>query len=89
MSVTPMISIMKVEKLMCQGCETYLAFVMTESRSSARPTKVLVICDFLDVFLDELLGLPPCREVEFLVELMLGTQPISKTLYWMAPNELK
>jgi len=36
-----------------------------------------VVCEFLDVFLDELPGLPPDRDVEFKIELLPGTRPIS------------
>nr|GEY28426.1 hypothetical protein [Tanacetum cinerariifolium] len=43
----------------------------------------------IDVFLEELPRIPPDREVEFGIELVLGTQPISKALYRMAPIELK
>ena len=71
------------------GCEAYLTFVMTEGGSSTPLKEVPIVCDFLNVFPNELLGLPPRREVEFSVKLMPGSQPISKTLYQMTPNELK
>ena len=48
-----------------------------------------IVRDFLDVFPGELHGLPPKREVEFTIELVLGTTPISKAPYRMAPLELK
>jgi hypothetical protein len=48
-----------------------------------------VVCEFPDVFLEELLGMPPDREVEFIIELMPGMAPISKRPYHMPPNELK
>ena len=73
---------------MWHGCEAYLAFVTTGVESKADFSDILVVWDFLDVFLEELLGLPPSREVKFSIELVLGTQPISKAPYWMAPNEL-
>nr|GFA95011.1 putative reverse transcriptase domain, aspartic peptidase domain protein [Tanacetum cinerariifolium] len=38
---------------------------------------------------DELPGIPPVREVEFSIELILGAEPISKAPYRMAPIELK
>ena len=37
-----------------------------------------VVCEFPDVFPDELPGLPPDRDVEFKIELVLGTAPISR-----------
>ena len=36
---------------------------------------ILVVCEFPDVFLDELPSLPPDRDVEFKIELVLGTAP--------------
>ena len=48
-----------------------------------------VVCKFPDVFPEELPGLPPDREIEFEIELLPGTTPISKAPYRMAPAELK
>ena len=47
-----------------------------------------VVCEFSDVFLDELPGLPPDRDVGFKIELVPGTAPISRRPYKMPPNEL-
>ena len=49
---------------------------------------ILVVCEFPNVFLDELPGLPLDRDVEFKIDLVLGTTPISKRPYRMPPNEL-
>ncbi|GJW02107.1 retrotransposon protein, putative, ty3-gypsy subclass [Tanacetum coccineum] len=43
----------------------------------------------LDVFPEELPGIPPIRDVEFNIELIPGAEPISKAPYRMAPIELK
>ncbi|WVZ69508.1 hypothetical protein U9M48_018282 [Paspalum notatum var. saurae] len=51
--------------------------------------KIPVVCDFPDVFSEELPGLPPDRDVEFRIDLVPGTAPISKRPYRMAPDELK
>ena len=48
-----------------------------------------VVCEYPDVFLEELPGMPPDHEVEFVIELMPGTAPISKQPYRMPPNELR
>ena len=50
---------------------------------------VLVVSDFPDFFPDELLGLPPQREIEFKIDLYPGIEPISISPYRMAPLELK
>ena len=47
-----------------------------------------VVCEFEDVFSDELPGLPPQRDVDFVIELHPGTSPISMTPHRMAPIEL-
>ena len=47
-----------------------------------------VVCEFLDVFLDELPRSPPDRDVEFKIELLPGTAPISRRPYKMPPNKL-
>jgi hypothetical protein len=47
-----------------------------------------VVCEFPDVFPEYLLGLPPERDVEFVIELKPGTAPISRRSYRMLPNEL-
>jgi hypothetical protein len=41
------------------------------------------------VFPEELLGMPPDREVEFVIDLLPGTAPISKRPYRMSIEELK
>ena len=48
-----------------------------------------VVCEYEDVFPDELPGLPPQRVVDFGIDLHLGTSPISMTSHKMAPVELQ
>ncbi|XP_028114370.1 uncharacterized protein LOC114312332 [Camellia sinensis] len=47
-----------------------------------------VVCEYLDVFPDDLIELPPHKEVEFTIDLLLGTEPISLSPYRFAPVEL-
>ena len=47
-----------------------------------------VVCKYEDVFPDELMGLPPHRDLDFVIELHPGTSPISMTPHRMAPIEL-
>jgi hypothetical protein len=51
-------------------------------------TSIPVVCEFLDVFPDDLPGLPPDRDVKFTIELELGTALIFWRPYRMAPKEL-
>ena len=48
-----------------------------------------VVCEYEDVFPDELPGLPPQRDVDFCIELRPKTSPISMTPHGMAPVELQ
>lgn len=50
---------------------------------------ILVIKDFLNEFLDDLPKLSPDREIEFSIDLILGTAFILLALYKMTPLELK
>jgi hypothetical protein len=47
-----------------------------------------VVCEYPDVFLDDLPGMTPDRDIEFVIELQPGTAPISKKAYHMPPKEL-
>jgi hypothetical protein len=47
-----------------------------------------VVCEYPDVFPDDLPGMTPDRDIEFIIELQPGTAPISKRPYRMPPNEL-
>jgi hypothetical protein len=43
-----------------------------------------VVCEYLDVFLEELLGMPPDRDIDFSIELLLDIAPLLKDLIeWM------
>jgi hypothetical protein len=49
---------------------------------------ISVVSELPDVFLEELLGMPPERKVEFAIELIPGTAPISKRAYRVSRPEL-
>jgi hypothetical protein len=49
---------------------------------------ISVACEFSDIFLEDLSGMPPDRDVEFIIELQPGTAPISRRPYKMTPKEL-
>jgi hypothetical protein len=50
---------------------------------------IRVVCEFPDVFPDDLPGMPPDCEIEFVIDLLPGTTPIAKRPYRMAANELE
>jgi hypothetical protein len=60
-------------------------------KSVARLTldQVPVVCEYPDVFSEELLGMPPDRDIEFIIELIPGTAPVAQRPYRMNPQELE
>ncbi|KAA0053247.1 DNA/RNA polymerases superfamily protein [Cucumis melo var. makuwa] len=84
-----LISVLKAKKLLRKGCIAFLAHIVVVQREKLKPEDVPVVKEFLDIFPDDLSGLPPDREIEFTIELLPGTTPISQASYRMAPSELK
>ena len=63
--------------------------IRTLTLTSIGIEEIPVVCEFPDVFPDELPRLPPRREIDFTIELEHGTEPISKTPYRMSKPELE
>ncbi|XP_016675115.1 uncharacterized protein [Gossypium hirsutum] len=69
------------EKLVRKGCVAFLAYVRISASRDSIVKGIHTVRDFPDVFLDELPGLPPNREVEFGIELLSGTAPGTPILF--------
>jgi hypothetical protein len=67
-----------------QGCTNSCTYAATGIKLKDIP----VVCEYTDVFPEYLPGMPPDRDIEFIIELQPGTAPISKKSYRMPPNEL-
>ncbi|KAL8123995.1 hypothetical protein AgCh_011844 [Apium graveolens] len=81
--------IAQVKKLLRQNWEAYLAHVVDTSKEVPALEVIPVVNEFPDVFPDDLLGLPPDREIEFAIDLAPGTKPVFKAPYRMEPVEMK
>ena len=68
---------------------SWLAGLTLENEVTQDLSLPQVVCEYENVFLDELPGLPLYRDVDFMIELHLGTTPISMTPHRMAPVELQ
>jgi hypothetical protein len=72
----------------------FVAMVQSDQGGMLNQTKAIaledirVVQEYLDVFPEELPGMPADRDIEFLIELLPGTPPISKRPYTMLVNEL-
>ena len=83
------ISALRAKRLLRKGCQRYLAHVVDTRKEVLKLDDIPVVRDFPNVFLEDLPGMPIDREIEFSIDLLLGTSPISKAPYQMAPTELK
>ena len=81
---TCVISTLEAKRLLHKGCEAYLAHMIDKSSSKVTLDNVLVVCEFSNVFLEDLSGLPPDRELEFGIELLPGSTLVSIPPYRMA-----
>ncbi|GJU54510.1 putative reverse transcriptase domain-containing protein [Tanacetum coccineum] len=79
----------KARKYIEKGCELFLAQVTEQELKEKRLEDVPVIRDFPKVFLNELPGLPPPRQVEFCIDLIPGAAPMARAPYRLAPSEMK
>ncbi|GJS25133.1 putative reverse transcriptase domain-containing protein [Tanacetum coccineum] len=77
------ISCTRTQKYIQKGCQVYLAQVTSkkaEDKSEEKRLKdVPIIREFPKVFLDDLPGLPPARQVEFQIDLVPGAAPVART----------
>ncbi|KAJ9539320.1 hypothetical protein OSB04_032053 [Centaurea solstitialis] len=84
-----LISVLKARKCIRKGCETYLAYVVDAKKEKKGVEEVPIVCDYLEVFPDDLPGLPPDRQVVFHIDLVSGAVPIARTPYRLAPTEMQ
>ena len=82
------ISAMAVQRMLRKGCQGYLAYVVEKGKEGTMVDEIPVVREFPDVFPDDIAGLPLDREVEFTIDLIPGTEPISIPPYRMASAEL-
>lgn len=83
------ISAIHANKLLRKGCKGYLAYVVDNEKEGIKIDDIPIVRDFVDVFPEDLPGLPFDREIEFAIDLVPETAPISMAPYRMAPAELK
>ncbi|XP_049371627.1 uncharacterized protein LOC125836498 [Solanum verrucosum] len=88
-TLTGIIYFIRARRLVASGCLAYLAYVRDVSREGPSIDLVPVVREFADVFPTDLLGLPPNRDIDFVIDLEPDTRPISISPYRMAPAKLR
>lgn len=84
-----LISTIQATKLLKKGCSGFLACLVALLVDAPRIEDISVVREFVNVFPEDLLGLPPNWEIEFSIDLFPGITPISKAPHRMAPVELQ
>ncbi|GKE92235.1 putative reverse transcriptase domain-containing protein, partial [Tanacetum coccineum] len=78
---------------MLKGCHIFLAHVTTKKTGDKSEGKRLedvpIVRDYPEVFLEDLSGLPPTRQVEFQIDLIPGAAPVVRAPYRLALSEMK
>nr|GEY03292.1 reverse transcriptase domain-containing protein [Tanacetum cinerariifolium] len=87
------ISCTKTRKYLLKGYPVFLVNITTKMIKDKSKEKQLedvpIVRDFSEVFLEDLPGLPPTRQVEFQIDLIPGAAPVSRAPYRLAPSEMK
>nr|GEU73018.1 hypothetical protein [Tanacetum cinerariifolium] len=87
------ISCTKMQKYMLKGCHVFLAHITTKETEDKSEKKRLenvpIVRNFLEVFLEDLSGLPLTRQVEFQINLIHGAAPVARAPYRLASSEMK
>src|SRR5688572_6727956 len=83
------ISCIKARKMISKGCIYHVVRVRDVESEVPSLESVPTVSEFPDVFPDDLPGIPPEREIDFGIDLLPDTRPISIPPYRMAPAELK
>ncbi|GKE02851.1 hypothetical protein Tco_1390834, partial [Tanacetum coccineum] len=79
----------KVLRVLGERLKEKVGLLMSAKASDKKQEEIVVVRDFLKVFLDDLSGLPPPREIKFRIELIPGDVPIAKSPYSLVPSELE
>ncbi|GKB94551.1 putative reverse transcriptase domain-containing protein, partial [Tanacetum coccineum] len=69
--------------------EVKARLLMSAKASDKKQEEIVVVRDFPEVFLDDLSGLPPIREIEFQIELIPRATSVVKSPYHLAPSEME
>nr|GFA00971.1 putative reverse transcriptase domain-containing protein [Tanacetum cinerariifolium] len=84
-----LISCIKTKRYISKGCQFFRAQVMEKKLDEKRLENIPVVREFPDVFLEELLGLPPVRQVEFQINLISEATPVARAPYRLAHSEMQ
>jgi hypothetical protein len=83
------VSSLQLRKSMRKGCKLYAILTLNEKGVAEGLEHLPVVKEFVDVFPEELPGMPPERELEFTIDLKPRTEPIARAPYRMSTPKLQ
>ncbi|GJU39766.1 putative reverse transcriptase domain-containing protein [Tanacetum coccineum] len=84
-----LISCSKTERYISMGYQVFVAQVMETKSDEKRLENIPVVREFLEVFPEDLPGLPPICQVEFQIDLIPGAALVARVPYRLAPSEMQ
>ncbi|GJW44185.1 putative reverse transcriptase domain-containing protein [Tanacetum coccineum] len=69
--------------------QVFVAQIMEKKSDEKRLEDIPIVSKFPKVFPEDLHGLPPVRQVEFQIDLILGAIPVARAPYRLAPSEMQ
>jgi hypothetical protein len=84
------VSTIQLKKCIRKGCQVYAIQVtnLLEKEDKPKLEDFVVLREFRDMFVDEIPKLHPRREIDFSIDILLGSAPISKAPYRMSLPEM-
>ena len=85
-----MIYALQLKQSFRKGCQVFAVTVneLDEEDPAGKTLDHPILLEYADVFLSEILGMPPKRDIDFSIELTPGAEPISRAPYRMTTQEL-
>ncbi|GKG07851.1 putative reverse transcriptase domain-containing protein, partial [Tanacetum coccineum] len=79
----------KVLRVLGERLEEKARFLISAKAGDKKQEEIFIVKDFLEVFPDDISGLPPIPEIKFRIELIPRATPVAKSPYRLTPSKLK
>ncbi|XP_022014943.1 uncharacterized protein LOC110914463 [Helianthus annuus] len=84
-----LMSCVQANKYLCKEYNAFLDHIIVPVDEKKTVKDVPIVCDFPNVFPDDLPSLPPTRDIDFRIDLIPGATPVAKAPYRLAPFEMR
>ncbi|XP_076891183.1 uncharacterized protein LOC143542496 [Bidens hawaiensis] len=84
-----LMSCFQAQRYLRKKCVAFLALMVVKYHNENKIQGIPAVRDFPNVFLDDVSGLPPIRQLKFRIDLVPGVNPVTKVPYRLAPSEMQ